>query len=386
MGAIHYFKCLGYTGRLSENTPKPRMPTQDQLLQALATVIDPNTGKDFVTSKSIKNLQITDADVAFDVELAYPAKSQFPAFRKSLIAAAKSVAGVGNVSVNLSVKIASHSVQRGVQLLPNVKNIIAVASGKGGVGKSTTAVNLALALAAEGASVGLLDADIYGPSQPMMMGIEGRPESVDGKNMEPMENFGIQVMSIGFLVAQDEAMIWRGPMATQALEQLLRQTNWRDLDYLIVDMPPGTGDIQLTLSQRVPITGAVIVTTPQDIALLDAKKGIKMFEKVGVPILGIVENMAVHICSKCGHTEHIFGADGGKKMAADYKMDYLGALPLDIQIRLQADNGRPTVVADPDGDVAGIYKAIARKMAITVAAKAKYFSAKFPTIKISKDT
>ena len=362
------------------------MPTQDQLLQALATVIDPNTGKDFVTSKSIKNLQITDADVAFEVELGYPAKSQFAAIRKSLIAAAKSVAGVGNVSVNVTVKIASHSVQRGVQLLPNVKNIIAVASGKGGVGKSTTAVNLALALAAEGASVGLLDADIYGPSQPMMMGIEGRPESVDGKNMEPMENYGIQVMSIGFLVAQDEAMIWRGPMATQALEQLLRQTNWRDLDYLIVDMPPGTGDIQLTLSQRVPMTGAVIVTTPQDIALLDAKKGIKMFEKVGVPILGIVENMAVHICSNCGHTEHIFGEDGGKKMAADYKMDYLGALPLDMQIRLQADNGRPTVVADPDGDVAVIYKAIARKMAITVAAKAKDFSAKFPTIKISKDT
>ena len=262
------------------------MPTQDQLLQALATVIDPNTGKDFVSSKSIKNLQITDADVAFDVELGYPAKSQFAAFRKSLIAAVKGVAGVDNVSVNVTVKIASHSVQRGVQLLPNVKNIIAVASGKGGVGKSTTAVNLALALAAEGASVGLLDADIYGPSQPMMMGIEGRPESVDGKNMEPMENYGIQVMSIGFLVAQDEAMIWRGPMATQALEQLLRQTNWRDLDYLIVDLPPGTGDIQLTLSQRVPMTGAVIVTTPQDIALLDAKKGLSMFEKVGVPKIG----------------------------------------------------------------------------------------------------
>ncbi len=362
------------------------MPTNEHILTALSAVIDPDTGKDFVASKSIKNLQVTDGDVAFDVELGYPAKSQFPAFRKSLITAAKSVAGVSNVSVNLSVKIASHSVQRGVQLLPNVKNIIAVASGKGGVGKSTTAVNLALALAAEGASVGLLDADIYGPSQPMMMGIEGRPESVDGKHMEPMENFGIQVMSIGFLVAQDEAMIWRGPMATQALEQLLRQTNWRDLDYLIVDMPPGTGDIQLTLSQRVPITGAVIVTTPQDIALLDAKKGIKMFEKVGVPILGIVENMAVHTCSNCGHAEHIFGADGGKKMALEYKMDYLGALPLDMQIRLQADNGKPTVVADPDGDVAGIYKAIARKMAITVAAKAKDFSAKFPTIKISKDT
>ena len=362
------------------------MPTQDQLLQALVSVIDPNTGKDFVTSKSIKNLQITGDDVSFDVELGYPAKSQFAFFRKSLIAAAKGVAGVGNVSVNVSVKIASHSVQRGVQLLPNVKNIIAVASGKGGVGKSTTAVNLALALAAEGASVGLLDADIYGPSQPMMMGIEGRPESVDGKNMEPMENYGIQVMSIGFLVAQDEAMIWRGPMATQALEQLLRQTNWKDLDYLIVDMPPGTGDIQLTLSQRVPMTGAVIVTTPQDIALLDAKKGIKMFEKVGVPILGIVENMAVHICSQCGHAEHIFGEGGGKKMALEYKMDYLGALPLDMQIRLQADNGRPTVVADPDGEVAAIYKAVARKVAITVAAKAKDFSAKFPTITISKNT
>ena len=359
---------------------------QQAILNALQTVLDPNTGRDFVSTKSLKNLQVSGDDVAFDVELGYPAKSQIAGLRKSLIAAARSVAGVGNVSVNVSVKIASHSVQRGVQLLPNVKNIIAVASGKGGVGKSTTAVNLALALAAEGASVGLLDADIYGPSQPMMMGIEGRPESVDGKNMEPMENYGIQVMSIGFLVAQDEAMIWRGPMATQALEQLLRQTNWKDLDYLIVDMPPGTGDIQLTLSQRVPLTGAVIVTTPQDIALLDARKGIKMFEKVGVPILGIVENMAVHVCSKCGHTEHIFGADGGKKMAADYKMEYLGALPLDIQIRLQADSGRPTVVADPDGDVAAIYKSVARQVAITVAAKAKDFSARFPTITISKNT
>jgi ATP-binding protein involved in chromosome partitioning len=255
--------------------------------------------------------------VAFDLELGYPAKSQASSFRSALIAAAKGVAGVNNVSVNVNSKIAAHAVQRGVQLLPKVKNIVAVASGKGGVGKSTTAVNLALALAAEGASVGLLDADIYGPSVPMMMGIEGRPESSDGQTMEPLENYGVQVMSIGFLVAQDEAMIWRGPMATQALEQLLRQTNWRDLDYLIVDMPPGTGDIQLTLSQRVPMTGAVVVTTPQDIALLDAKKGIKMFEKVGVPILGIVENMAAHVCSNCGHVEHIFGTDGGKKMAAD---------------------------------------------------------------------
>ena len=360
--------------------------TEQDIKTALQGVVDPNTGTDFVSTRALKNLQISGGDVAFDIELGYPAKSQIPALRRALVAAAKGVAGVDNVSVNLSTRVTAHAVQRGVQLMPNVKNIIAVASGKGGVGKSTTAVNLALALAAEGASVGLLDADIYGPSQPMMMGIDARPESGDGKTMEPLENYGVQVMSIGFLVAQDEAMIWRGPMATQALEQLLRQTNWKDLDYLIVDMPPGTGDIQLTLSQRVPMTGAVIVTTPQDIALLDARKGIKMFEKVGVPILGIVENMAVHVCSKCGHTEHIFGQDGGKKMAADYAMDYLGALPLDINIRLQADNGRPTVVADPDGEVAALYKAVARQVAVKIAAQAKDFSSKFPTISVSKNT
>jgi ATP-binding protein involved in chromosome partitioning len=360
--------------------------TAQQIQAALQSVMDPNTGKDFVSSKCIKNLQVQDGDVSFDVELGYPAKSQIPGFRKALIAAAKGVPGVENVSVNVGTKITSHAVQRGVQLLPSVKNIIAVASGKGGVGKSTTAVNLALALAAEGATVGILDADIYGPSQPMMMGIEGRPESVDGQTMEPLENYGVQVISIGFLIDKDEAMIWRGPMATQALEQLLRQTNWKDLDYLIVDMPPGTGDIQLTLSQRVPMTGAVIVTTPQDIALLDARKGIKMFEKVGVPILGIVEYMALQVCSNCGHVEHIFGVDGGKNMAAEYGMDYLGALPLDMQIRVQADSGRPTVIADPDGEVAGLYKAMARQVAIKIAAKAKDFSSKFPTIKVSKDT
>ena len=362
------------------------MASEKQILEALQSVVDTNTGKDFVTSKALKNLQVQGGDVSFELELGYPAKSQFAALRKQLIAAAKTVAGVDNVSCTISSKISAHAAQRGVSLLPGVKNIVAVASGKGGVGKSTTAVNLALALAAEGASVGLLDADIYGPSIPMMMGIEGRPESDDGKTMDPMENYGVQVMSIGFLVAQDEAMIWRGPMATQALEQLLRQTNWRALDYLIVDMPPGTGDIQLTLSQRVPMTGAVIVTTPQDIALLDAKKGIKMFEKVGVPILGIVENMAVHVCQNCGHKEHVFGADGGKKMAADYKMDYLGALPLHMDIRVQADGGKPTVVADPDGDVAAIYKAVARQVAVSIAAKNKDFSSKFPTITISKNT
>ncbi len=365
---------------------KVTMATPEQLLQALQAVIDPNTGKDFISTKTLKNLQIDGGHVSFDVELGYPAKSQIPMLRQALIAAAKGVAGVANVSANVTSKIAAHAAQRGVALLPQVKNIVAVASGKGGVGKSTTAVNLALALAAEGATVGLLDADIYGPSQPMMMGIEGRPESEDGKTMEPMENYGVQVMSIGFLVNADEAMIWRGPMATQALEQLLRQTNWKELDYLIVDMPPGTGDIQLTLSQRVPMTGAVIVTTPQDIALLDAKKGVKMFEKVGVPILGLVENMAVHVCTHCGHVEHIFGADGGKKMAAEYGMDYLGALPLDMQIRLQADSGKPTVVYDPDGEVAQIYKSVARQVAVKIAAKAKDFSSKFPSIKISKYT
>jgi ATP-binding protein involved in chromosome partitioning len=356
------------------------------LLDALKTVIDPNTGKDLVATKLLKNLRIEGGDVAFDVELGYPAKSQMPLLRKALIAAARSVAGVENVSVNISSKVIAHAVQRGVQLMPNVKNIVAVASGKGGVGKSTTAVNLALALAAEGASVGILDADIYGPSQPMMMGIQGRPESSDGKTMEAMENYGVQVMSIGFLIDADNPMIWRGPMVTQALEQLLRQTNWGNLDYLIVDMPPGTGDIQLTLCQKVPLTGALIVTTPQDIALLDARKGLKMFEKVGVPILGLVENMSVYVCPNCGHTEHIFGADGGRKMSAEYGVDYLGALPLNLSIREQADSGRPTVVSDPDGEIAAIYKSVARQMAVKIAQRAKDFSSKFPTISISKTT
>ena len=365
-------------------------PTEIELLDALKTVIDPNTGKDFVSTRQLKNLSLTvgtnGCDVAFDVELGYPAKSQIAGLQTALRASAKTVNGVNKVTANLTVKITAHAVQRGVQLLPNVKNIVAVASGKGGVGKSTTAVNLALALVAEGAAVGILDADIYGPSQPMMMGIAGRPESPDGKNMEPMKNHGVEVMSIGFLVDSDNPMIWRGPMATQALEQLLRQTNWGDLDYLIVDMPPGTGDIQLTLSQRVPLTGAVIVTTPQDIALLDAKRGLKMFEKVGVPILGIVENMAVHVCSNCGHKEHIFGADGGKTMAAESGTDYLGALPLSMGIRVQADSGQPTVVSDPDGEIAQIYKAMARQVAVKIAQRAKDFSSKFPSISISKET
>jgi ATP-binding protein involved in chromosome partitioning len=362
------------------------MATQEQVLAALAAVTDPNTGKDFVSTKAVRNLQLEGGDLSFEVELGYPAKSQVPELRRALIAAARTVAGVQNVSVNITTRVTAHAVQRGVQLMPNVKNIIAVASGKGGVGKSTTAANLALALAAEGAKVGVLDADIYGPSQPMMLGIDRRPESDDGKTMEPLENHGIQVMSIGFLIDQEEAMIWRGPMATQALEQLLRQTNWAELDYLIVDMPPGTGDIQLTLSQRVPMTGAVIVTTPQDIALIDAKKAVTMFEKVGVPILGVVENMAVHVCSNCGHAEHIFGEGGGKRYAQAKGIDYLGALPLAMHIREQADSGKPTVVSDPDSEASRMYKSIARQVAIKIASKAKDFSAKFPTITVSKNT
>ena len=360
---------------------------ESALLDALQTVVDPNTGHDFVSGRQIKQLRIGDGGaVAFEVELGYPARSQWPALQESLAAAARRVPGVAGVDVQVRTNITAHAVQRGVQLLPGVKNIIAVASGTGGVGKSTTAVNLALALAAEGAAVGVLDADIYGPSQPTMLGVSGRPESSDGKTMEPLVGHGVQVMSIGFLVDADQAMIWRGPMATQALEQLLRQTSWKDLDYLVVDMPPGTGDIQLTLSQRVPLTGAVIVTTPQDIALMDAQRGLKMFEKVGVPILGIVENMAVHVCSNCGHAEHIFGAGGGERMALQHGVEHLGALPLALKIREQADSGRPTVVAEPDSAEAGIYKAVARRVAVKIAAASKDYSAKFPTITISNKT
>jgi ATP-binding protein involved in chromosome partitioning len=354
--------------------------TVEQVGAALSGVVDPNTGKDLVAGKSAKNIRVDDGHVSVDIELGYPARSQIDPIRRAAIDAIRGLAGVSNVSANVYQKIVAHSVQRGVKLLPNVKNIVAIASGKGGVGKSTTAVNLALALAAEGASVGMLDADIYGPSQPTMLGITGRPQSADGKTLEPMEGHGIQASSIGFLIDTDTPMVWRGPMVTQALEQLLRETNWRDLDYLIVDMPPGTGDIHLTLSQKIPVTGAVIVTTPQDIALLDARKGLKMFEKVGIPILGIVENMAIHVCSQCGHAEHIFGAGGGERMAKDYEVEYLGGLPLDIRIREQTDSGRPTVVAEPDSAISLAYMQIARRIAVKIADRAKDMSNKFPSI------
>lgn len=359
------------------------MAITELLIQStLKICIDPNTGKDFVSSKSARNIKIDGNDVSVDIVLGYPAKSVMPDIQKLVADALLGLAGIGRVTVNVSSKIVAHKAQQGVTLLPNVKNIIAVASGKGGVGKSTTSANLALALAAEGATVGLLDADIYGPSQPQMLGISGRPESLDGKSMEPMQAHGIQAMSIGFLIDNDTPMVWRGPMVTGALEQLLRETKWRDLDYLIIDLPPGTGDIQLTLAQKIPVTGAIIVTTPQDIALLDARKGLKMFEKVNIPILGIVENMSTHICSQCGHEEHIFGAGGGELMAKDYQVDLLGSLPLDIGIRMQADSGKPTVIANPDSKIASIYKEIARKAAIKIANASLDHSTKFPNIVI----
>jgi len=356
------------------------MPLSDAEVRAvLAKLIDPNTGKDYVSARSVKSLKVAGADVQLEIELGYPGKSQFEPIRREVASALKK-SGAGNVAVSVASKVVSHSVQRGVKLVPGIKNIIAVASGKGGVGKSTTAVNLALALSAEGASVGILDADIYGPSQPMMLGISGRPESKDGKGLEPMMGHGLQAISIGFLIDVDTPMVWRGPMVTQALEQLLKDTRWRELDYLVVDLPPGTGDIQLTLAQKVPVTGAVIVTTPQDIALIDARKGLKMFEKVGIPILGVVENMSIHVCPKCGHESHIFGSGGAARMCKDYGTELLGQLPLDESIREQADSGKPTVVADPDGKAAEIYRRIARRCAVKIAESQKDMTGKFPNI------
>jgi ATP-binding protein involved in chromosome partitioning len=354
--------------------------TDKDVLAALSELVDPVTGRNYVEGRSAKNVKVDGGRVTLDVVLGYPARGVIERVRSQVVDRLKQLPGVSAVTANVQSKIVSHAVQRGVKLVPGIKNIIAVASGKGGVGKSTTAVNLALALAAEGATVGMLDADIYGPSQPTMLGITGRPTSQDGKSMDPMEGHGIQAMSVGFLIEADTPMVWRGPMVTQALEQLLTETRWRDLDYLVVDLPPGTGDIQLTLAQKVPVTGAVIVTTPQDIALIDARKGLKMFEKVGVPILGIVENMAIHVCSQCGHAEHIFGHGGGERMCKDFDVEFLGALPLDIAIREQTDSGKPTVVSDPDGKVSAIYREIARKVAARIARQAEDRTAIFPKI------
>ncbi len=359
--------------------------TQARIEEQIATYTDPYLEKDLVAAKCVKDIAVDGGKATVKVVLGFPASGYRDELAGKLQALVEGVDGVDSAVIDVSTKIAEHAAQKGVKHLEGIRNIIAVASGKGGVGKSTTAVNLALALAAEGARVGVLDADIYGPSQPRMLGVDGKPESLDGKSLEPMRNYDLQAMSIGFLIDEETPMIWRGPMVTQALQQLLNDTNWKDLDYLIVDLPPGTGDIQLTLAQQVPVSGAVIVTTPQDIALLDARKGLKMFEKVEVPVLGVIENMSIHICSSCGHEEHIFGQGGGERMSDENNADFLGALPLDKRIREETDAGKPTVVAEPDSRIAQIYREIARRTAAKLSLKTKDYAAKFPQIVIQND-
>jgi len=356
--------------------------TKESAERVLATIVDPHTGLSLAESGEVKGVGADAGKVTVEIALGYPAATWSDTLARQVREALQADPAIASAAVSVSSRVHAHKVQNDLTPLQGVKNILAVASGKGGVGKSTTSANLALALQAEGAKVGLLDADIYGPSIPRMMGVSGKPDSPDGKRIEPKVAHGVQTMSIGFLIEEDTPMIWRGPMVTQALTQLLNETNWADLDYLIIDLPPGTGDIQLTLCQRVPVSGALIVTTPQDIALLDAKKALKMFEKVSVPVLGIVENMALHTCSQCGHTEHIFGEGGGERMAQEYGVPLLGSLPLDIHIREQADNGNPTVAADPDGAVSQRYREIARKAAAKLSQRARSKSIQFPKIVI----
>jgi ATP-binding protein involved in chromosome partitioning len=336
-------------------------PSEALVRRILAELTDAHTGGPLVDA--VRAIGVDGGRVSVDLQLGYPATGAIEELTVRVRQALEADSAIESATVSVTSRVHVHKVQGTLAPLPNVKNIIVVASGKGGVGKSTVSANLALALQAEGAKVGVLDADIYGPSQPRMLGVSGKPESPDGKTIIPMQAHGLSVMSIGFLVEEDTPMIWRGPMVTQAMMQLLTDTRWEQLDYLIVDLPPGTGDIQLTLSQKVPVAGAVIVTTPQDIALLDARKALKMFEKVDVPVLGIVENMATHVCSNCGHEEHIFGEGGGERMAAQYAVPYLGSLPLDIRIREQSDGGTPTVVAMPDSELTARYREIARNAA-----------------------
>jgi ATP-binding protein involved in chromosome partitioning len=359
--------------------------TLNALRAALDSYVDPYLGESLGATQAVQELKAAPGGAAVRIRLAFPVGG----YHEELTAALKAhlaKAGIATpLTIELVADIRSHAVQRNLKPIDQIKNIVAVASGKGGVGKSTVAVNLALAWAAQGARVGLLDADIYGPSQPLMLGLEGRrPSSPDGKQLQPVAAHGIVAMSIGFLVDAEQPMVWRGPMVTQALTQLLSETHWGALDYLVVDMPPGTGDIQLTLAQRVPVAGAVIVTTPQDIALADARKGLKMFEKVSVPVLGIVENMSIHVCSNCGHAEHIFGAGGGARMAQQYGVALLGELPLDARIREEADGGRPTVAAAPDSPRAKAYFDMARRTAGALARRARDRSSVFPKIVVEE--
>ena len=353
---------------------------EQDIRDALSSIVDPHAGKNLVESGEVSNIETVDGIAKIKLVLGYPSLSWKETLKAQITEAIKDIIDLDQVTIEVETEIVGHEVQKGVTPIAGVRNIIAVASGKGGGGKSTVSVNLALALAAEGARTGILDADIFGPSQPRMLGISGQPHSPDGKIIEPHVSYDVQAMSIGFLIDEETPMIWRGPMVTQALEQLLNDTQWDNLDYLIIDLPPGTGDTQLTLAQRVPVSGALIVTTPQDIALLDAKKAYKMFEKVEIPVLGIVENMSSHICTKCGHEEHIFGEGGGSKMAKQYGIDYLGDIPLARSIREGADSGNPTVVSEPDGVLAQIYLEIARNSAGRLAMRKKDYSDVFPSI------
>ena len=351
--------------------------------ERLGTYIDPYLGQSLGDAKSVASVTLAGGVLSVELVLGFPCADYAAELKAALEEHLQPLLGHVRIDLKLRAQITAHAVQRTLKPLANVKNIVAVASGKGGVGKSTTAANLALAWAAQGAKVGLLDADIYGPSQPLMMGLAtAKPVSADGKHLTPLRAHGVEVMSIGFMIDQEQPMAWRGPMVTSALTQLLGETNWGELDYLVVDMPPGTGDIQLTLAQRVPVSGAVIVTTPQDIALLDARKGLKMFEKVEVRVLGVVENMSMHVCSQCGHVEHIFGSGGGARMATQYGVQLLGELPLDIRIREDADGGAPTVVAEPGSARAQAYFRMARRTAARLATLNKDYSRAFPKITV----
>ena len=350
--------------------------SEQQILDALKGVIEPTENRDIVSSGMLSGLVIKDGNVGFAIEIDPAKAGEMEPVRKAAEKVVDALPGVLSVTAVLT---AERSAQQAPQssapqqpqaapsgqpeaLIPGMKSIIAVASGKGGVGKSTTATNLALALATLGLKVGVLDADIYGPSQPRMLGISGRPASPDGKTLKPMENYGIKCMSMGFLVAEDTPMIWRGPMVQSALQQMMRDVDWGELDIMVVDMPPGTGDAQLTMAQQVPLTGAVIVSTPQDIALLDARKGLNMFRKVDVPVLGIIENMSLFICPNCGHESHIFSHGGAKEVAEKMGMEFLGDVPLDIEIRETSDDGRPIVVSQPDSLHAEAYVTMARRI------------------------
>ena len=355
--------------------------TETDLSKALNSTIVPDVNRPIEEVGRVTAAVLEGDKATIGIELGFPASGIAGQLEDQIRQSLEQKIKIKAFDISITTKITAHGVQRNLKPLENVRNIIAVASGKGGVGKSTTAVNLALALSGEGARVGILDADIYGPSIPLMLGVAGEtPSSDDGKSLNPLTAHGLQVMSIGFLIEADQPMVWRGPMVTQALNQMLQHTGWTDLDYLIVDMPPGTGDIQLTLSQQVPVSGAVIVTTPQDIALLDARKGLQMFRKVSVPVLGIVENMSTHICTECGHEEPLFGSGGGAQMAADFDVELLGQLPLDLKIRQQTDSGNPSVIAEPNGGPAVAYRQTARRMAARLATRSRDYSSKFPNI------